>query len=216
MATKKMLSILGTLVALAALVAFTDSKNANAPEYTSDGALKFPQDYRYWTYITSGLDMSYNAAAQSAMAAGHHMFDNVFVNPSSYKAFLESGTWPDKTQFVLEVREAKGKGSINQHGNFQDTDVMGYDVHVKDSRFPGGWAFFNFDDTAKPAKMIDTKAECYSCHSQHGAVDTTFVQFYPTLMPVAKEKGTLSANYVKEEAARAAEPAPAPSPEQKY
>jgi aspartate oxidase len=29
-------------------------------------------------------------------------------------------------------------------------------------------------------------------------VDTTFVQFYPTLLPVAKEKGTLSAEYVKE------------------
>jgi hypothetical protein len=29
-------------------------------------------------------------------------------------------------------------------------------------------------------------------------VDTTFVQFYPTLLPVAKEKGTLSAGYVKE------------------
>jgi hypothetical protein len=29
-------------------------------------------------------------------------------------------------------------------------------------------------------------------------VDTTFVQFYPTLMPVAKEKGTLSASYLKD------------------
>ncbi|HEX4582195.1 MAG TPA: cytochrome P460, partial [Acidobacteriaceae bacterium] len=39
---------------------------------------------------------------------------------------------------------------------------------------------------------------CYSCHSDHGAVDTTFVQFYPTLMPIAKEKGTLDAGYKKE------------------
>jgi len=29
-------------------------------------------------------------------------------------------------------------------------------------------------------------------------VDTTFVQFYPTLIGVAKQKGTLSAGYVKE------------------
>jgi hypothetical protein len=32
----------------------------------------------------------------------------------------------------------------------------------------------------------------------HAAVDTTFVQFYPTLIGVAKEKKTLSPEYLKE------------------
>ena len=44
-------------------------------------------------------------------------------------------------------------------------------------------------------------ADCYSCHTEHGAVDTTFVQFYPTLLPIAEHKGTLSAAYQKETAA---------------
>jgi hypothetical protein len=35
-------------------------------------------------------------------------------------------------------------------------------------------------------------------------VDTTFVQFYPTLLPVAKAKGTLSSAYLKDEEATAA------------
>jgi hypothetical protein len=35
-------------------------------------------------------------------------------------------------------------------------------------------------------------------------VDTTFVQFYPTLSPIAKSKGTFSAAYLKESAAPAA------------
>jgi hypothetical protein len=34
-------------------------------------------------------------------------------------------------------------------------------------------------------------------------VDTTFVQFYPTLLPVTTSKGTLSAEYRAEEAAAA-------------
>ena len=46
--------------------------------------------------------------------------------------------------------------------------------------------------------MIPQTADCYSCHAAHGAVDTTFVQFYPTLLPIAKSKGTLSAGYRKE------------------
>ena len=138
--------------------------------------------------------MSYNPA----MRMGHHMFDNVFVNPEAYQKFVETGTWPDKTVFVLEARGAKDKGSINKAGNYQSTEVMAREVHVKDeARFPGKWAFFGFDD-AKTAKMVPLAAECYTCHSAHAAVDTTFVQFYPTLLPIAQSKGTLSAAYVKE------------------
>jgi hypothetical protein len=32
--------------------------------------------------------------------------------------------------------------------------------------------------------------DCWSCHDQHAAVEHTFVQFYPTLKPVAKNLGT--------------------------
>jgi hypothetical protein len=170
----------------------------SSPEYTSDGQMKLPEHYRDWVYLTTGFDMSYNPAL--AGGPDHHMFDNVFVNPEAYKAFVETGTWPDKTMLVLEVRGAEGKGSINQKGNYQGTAVMGLEVHVKDeARFPGKWAFFGFDDE-KTSKMTPTSMPCYSCHSEHGAVDTTFVQFYPTLLPIAKSKGTLSASYVKETA----------------
>ena len=170
---------------------------ASGPEYTGDDQLKLPENYRQWVYLTTGFDMSYSA---NPMAMDHHMFDNVFVNPEAYKAFVETGTWPDKTMLVLEARKAEGKGSINQKGNYQSTEIMGLEVHIKDeSRFPGKWAFFGFGDS-KTAKMIPTTADCYSCHADHGAVDTTFVQFYPTLLPIARSKGTLSASYQKETA----------------
>jgi hypothetical protein len=167
------------------------------PEYTSDGELKFPENYRQWVYLTTGFDMSYNPASRM----GHDMFDNVFVNPEAYKTFVETGTWPDKTVFVLEARMAESKGSINKAGNYQGTDIMGIEVHVKDeARFNGKWAFFGGFEDSKTAKMIPQTMECYSCHSAHAAVDTTFVQFYPTLLPIAKSKGTLSAAYLKENA----------------
>ena len=171
----------------------------SSPEYTSDAQMKLPENYRSWVYLTTGFDMSYNPGL---MNMDHHMFDNVFVNPEAYKAFVETGTWPDKTVMVLEARRAEGKGSINQKGNFQGTEIMGLEVHVKDqARFPGKWAFFGFDE-GKTAKMTPTTASCYSCHAEHAAVDTTFVQFYPTLLPIAKAKGTLSASYQKETAAQ--------------
>ena len=168
-------------------------------QYTSDAQLQFPEHYRDWVYLTSGFDMSYNPSMQMD---SHHMFDNVFVNPAAYQAFVKTGTWPDHTMLVLEVRGAQGKGSINQKGNYQGAR-MGVEVHVKDeARFPGKWAFFGFDE-GKTARMIPTSTDCYSCHAAHAAVDTTFVQFYPTLLPIATGKGTLSAAYLKEIAAPA-------------
>jgi hypothetical protein len=192
-------ALLGALT-LVCTIASGDSTApiVRAPVYTDDGRLTLPEDYREWVYLTSGFDMSYSPAAMS----GHHMFDNVFVEPGAYKAFLATGTWPDKTMLVLEVRGAQDKGSINKSGHYQSTDVMGREVHVKDSaHFPEGWAFFGFD-SAKPAKMTPRTADCYSCHADHAAVDNTFVQFYPTLLPIATAKGTLSAAYKAENGSR--------------
>ena len=166
------------------------------PVYVGD-QLQFPADYRQWIYLTTGFDMSYSF---SMMKMGHHMMDNVFVNPEAWAAFQKTGTWPDKTILLIEARRAADKGSINKEGHYQSTDIMGWEAHVKDeARFPGKWAFFGFDDSGKPATMIPTSTDCYSCHAAHGAVDNTFVQFYPTLLPLATAKGTLSQAYVQEE-----------------
>jgi len=181
------------------------ANNSTASVYTADGRLVFPANYREWIYLTTGMDMDYNP--DPAMA-GHSTFDNVFVNPEAYKAFVATGTWPDKTMLVLEGRMAANTGSINKSGHYQTNDVMARSVHIKDeARFPGKWAFFGYDE-GKPSKQIPKEAVCYSCHEQHGAVDTTFVQFYPTLLEIAKQKGTLAPGYLKEEAASAAEGAP--------
>ena len=178
------------------------ASNSNVPVYTADGQLIFPTNYREWIYLTTGMDMDYNP---DLSMADHSMFDNVFVNPEAYKSFVATGTWPDKTMLVLEGRMAANKGSINKKGHYQSGEVMVRSVHLKDeSRFPGKWAFFG-DNDGKPSKQIPTNAVCYSCHQDHGAVDTTFVQFYPTLLEIAKKKGTLAAGYLKEEQAGAAE-----------
>ncbi|HMH30508.1 MAG TPA: cytochrome P460 family protein [Steroidobacteraceae bacterium] len=191
------------MIAIAALTllcstALGDSTETpiRAPVYTKDGRLTLPENYREWVYLSSGFDMAY-----SPMAMGHHMFDNVFVEPGAYKAFLATGTWPDKTMLVLEVRGAVNKGSINKNGNYQSTEVMGREVHVKDSANLQGWGFFGFESD-EPAKMTPRTADCYSCHAAHAAVDNTFVQFYPTLLPIATTKGTLSAAYKTESDAK--------------
>ena len=170
---------------------------AQAPQYDSDSRLVVPADYREWVFLTSSLDLNYDDAVPGA-AVRSSLLDNVFVNPDAYKIFMKTGVWPDKTILVKENRVAASAGTISKSGKFQ-TWVASMELHVKDAtRFKGKWMFFVSDGTA-PARPVPTTANCYSCHQQHGAVDTTFVQFYPTLLEIAKAKATLSSGYVGDE-----------------
>jgi AraC-like DNA-binding protein len=160
---------------------------ANAPLYTPSGDLIAPTHYRDWVFLSSGLDMSYS---DSPAMQGMSMFNNVFVDPDSWQEFKETGHWPDGTMFVLEVRGAESRRSINKHGKYQTQQVMGTEIHVRDeARFKGGWGFFDMDGN-KVAKFIAYKESRYACHQAHGAVDTSFTQFYPTAKPIAMKAGT--------------------------
>lgn len=177
-----------TLAALAAVALAQVACSAKAePAYTAAGELIPPADYRDWMFLSSSLDMNYSKTGM----AMDSIFDNVFVDPAAWAAFKATGRWPDKTVFVKENRLAGGKSSINEQGHFQTERVAGAEVHVRDdARFKGGWGFFAMAPGGKPAKLIPYQASCYSCHQQHGALDTTFTQFYPTAKPIAIKAGT--------------------------
>ena len=183
------------LIALTAVSLPVMAQSPGTPQFTDKGELVVPTDYREWIFLSSGLGMTYGPISQ-ANSDRPPMFDNVFVSPAAYRAFLATGKWPEKAMFVLEVRSSQSKGSINNGGHYQNERV-GFQVEVKDSsRFPGnGWAFFGVG-SGKTARMIPRDGACYTCHPDKGAVDNTFVQFYPTLLPIAKEKGTLTPAYL--------------------
>lgn len=169
---------------------------ADGATYMAGGELKYPSDYRSWVFLTSGFNMSYTASAKDA---GDGMFDNVFVNPDAYRSYQKTGHWPEGTELVLENRGAEVGKSINKTGKTQSPELMGLEVHVLDSAHAdkAGWGFYAFDNRVS-AKMIPRTASCYTCHQQHAAVDTTFVQFYPTLLDAAERNHSLSASYVEE------------------
>src|SRR5262249_6706273 len=166
------------------------AESVGTPQFAADGKLVRPEGYRKWAYLSSGYGMSY-----SQTASDHLMFTNVFVTPSSYDYFVQHGTWPDKTMFVLEEYGSASKGSINQHGNYQN-EFMGLDVEVKDEkRFADKWAYFAFNTTQGLSEVTTpSKNDCWNCHDQHAAVEHSFVQFYPELLKIARDKGTIKAS----------------------
>jgi len=180
------------------------SSAAELLQYTANNQLPVPADYRSWIFLTSSLDLNYDEPVPGA-ATSRSLLDNVFVNPSAYAQFLETGTWPDGTVLIKENRLAASAGTISKSGKFQ-AQVVSMELHVKEERrFPGKWAFF-VTDGKEPARYVAPGANCYSCHAEHGAVDSTFVQFYPTLLQIASEKGTLESRFLKERAALAGKP----------
>jgi Cytochrome P460 len=185
--------LVAALAVLVAALAFYVKRGAEStlaqelPQFTADGKLVRPVDYRRWVFVSSGFGMSY-----SQKADGMQMFTNVFVKPAAYDYFLANGKWPDKTVFVLEEYGSTSQGSINKHGSYQ-TEFMGLDVEVKDeARFADKWAYFNFQGDAKSVGAITpSRNDCWKCHDQNAAVEHSFVQFYPELLRVARQKGTI-------------------------
>ena len=171
----------------------------DGPAYSPSGELLRPQNYRQWVFLTSGLGMTYGPAAEGASPRAP-FFDNVFVNRSSYEAFVTSGRWPDKTMFILEGRQSLENVSINNGGRTQGERAF-IEAAVKDvQRYKdtGGWGYFSFDSRdglLNSVKPLPATAACYNCHASNTAVENTFVQFYPELFAVAKQKGTVKASY---------------------
>jgi hypothetical protein len=178
--------------------------HAQAPTFNAAGELERPADFREWVYLTSGLDMFYGPAPAAQTGSDRpSVFTNVYVTPPAYRAFMKSGTWPDKTMFILEVRRAESAVSIDNVGKSQGA-LLAIEAAVKDvARFgatagTNGWGYVSFDSPDGPtssAKVLPASASCYSCHAANTAVDNTFVQFYPTLYEVAKRLGTVNPKF---------------------
>lgn len=170
----------------------------DGPVLTADGRLQRPANYREWIFLTSSYNLTYGPAA-ARQDAGMPPFNNVFVNPSSYRSFMKTGQWPDRTIFILEIRRASNAGLLNRERRFQ-TEITELEATVKDARLPDGWGWFFLGrgtallDTAAPLSNTGERS-CFSCHGTHGAVEKTFVQFYPELYEVAKRLGTVNASY---------------------
>ena len=182
------------LVVLATVIG-PAAQTVDPVRYTDKGELLKPADFREWVFLSAGLGMNYNPqGAGAANPSRPPAFTNVYVNPSAYRAFMRTGAWPDKTMFVLEVRSSSSEGSINKAGRFQ-TGLLAIEAEVKDSSRPDKWAYYDFGDTDDRALPLPKSAPCYECHGTKAAVEQTFVQFYPTLMEVARKMKTVNPTY---------------------
>ena len=134
-----------SLPALAVAAALGAEPGPGKPAASFEGAdtMLRPAGYREWVFVGSGLGMTYGPNPRPADALA--MFDNVYVPRRFYRAFLETGRWPEGTILAMEVRSSAAHELLANRGVVQG-DATAMEALVKDSqRFSDtGWGFFVF------------------------------------------------------------------------
>ena len=155
--------------------------DSGKPSYASNGEMQIPVNYRQWQFVGSNLGIGYSDPSADSKPGS---FKNIYIRPDAYKAFKETGKFPDKTVLVMEVFTAGEKASPAKTGHFEEK-LLGIEAAVKDeAKFPEEkWAYYNFigKEKALPTAKAFPKNSCWSCHKEHASVDNVFVQFYPVL-----------------------------------
>lgn len=145
-----------------------------------------PTDYRTWVFAGTGATpKAYDSAAIFPD------FQNIYIDPESYRFWKENGYYRDGTIFVKELIRKGDTISPIGKGFFQG-DAYSLSATIKDSvRFPkapGGWQYFDYDSDngILPETAPVAGSSCISCHSKSAAGYGVFTEFY---LPMRDAKG---------------------------
>lgn len=140
--------------------------------FADNNTLIRPAEYREWISVGSSIasDIPEPHGLSNASSGLSH---NVYIDRAAYRAFSRTGKFPEGAVLILETSGVAGKKPIALQAS------------VKDSRFDGGWGFFNFtnaDGTIKDkAESVADKSSCRTCHEERAKSDHVFTQFHPSL-----------------------------------
>jgi hypothetical protein len=170
-----------------------DAQTVNEANFNEDNSVNAPENWREWVFVGTPLTPNVLNDGEAAFPEFH----NVYIEPSAYEHFKNTGEWAEGTQFAKElvlIREGDDcdaeNGScfeVSGQGYFQG-EFAGLELKVRDSeRFPeepGGWVYFSFGHQPEPyaetATAFPTES-CNACHEVNAETDFVFTQFYPVL-----------------------------------
>jgi len=183
------------MVGAAALALGSCNKPAGpAAKFTEDGKLLRP-DPTEWVLVSSSASaiapsghggdammagggdmMAGEDADQEAPKAPEGKFNIIRIDPAAWKAYKETGQFPDGTVFVTAFYSMNEK-DMNADRFWADQPI-GLEAGVKDSkRFADGWGYFRFEGDAAETEVLP-KERCFQCHQERAAKDNVFTQLY--------------------------------------
>lgn len=188
------------LVAICAIatIVFAEGQDTNTapargrylPEYTKEGDLILPKNWRSWVYVGSPLTPD----GLNNGKAGFPEYHNVYIEPGSYEIYKKTGEFPDGTIMFKELQRILGPQQFPD-GSRTEPSGRGYfpgafngaDVTVKDTKRYAGtgssWGYYNFNhhEPKAPTAKVRPKTECAFCHQASAKKDEVWTQFYRLL-----------------------------------
>lgn len=159
----------------------------------ASGQMRLPDNLEHWVHLGSSLGMQYSETPFDPQNPGQ--FQVVLMEPTAFAAFQRDNEFPEGSMFALVFYDVTRAIPPNREG-FVMGDASSIEIHYKNrTLFPeSGFNFYMFqpgDTAAQPALEIPNS--CISCHSQNGAHDATFTQFYPYVRARLAAAGTTPA-----------------------
>jgi len=147
------------------------SRDKSVAVFEAGGTLFLPDGYRNWISIGSSIGPGV-ALGPHTPAAAHQ----IYIDRSAYREFSATGKFPEGAVLMLEIFGASDKSG---------KQPVALTASVKNSRFDGGWGFFDFTNAdgtiAAKAQAIYNKSSCRACHEERARFDHVFTQFHPAL-----------------------------------
>ena len=157
---------------------------SETPKYTADGQLIpfSPDVFREWIWL--GEPVTPNDLNDGE--ANFPEFHDVYINPTAWREWKKSGTFPDGTVLIKELTSVGSKKAASGNGYFQG-EFTGLEHAIKDTkRFPAeakGWGYFSFGHKypLKKQARLNPVSSCATCHVANAQTDMVFTQYYPVL-----------------------------------
>jgi hypothetical protein len=217
----KRYAIVVGMVGLSALAAVSpqavQSNNAQAIRpavqlvFNERGEAALPKGYRSWVHAYTAWE-SITTTILDGTVTKTPEFHSVYVEPNTYRTFMETGKWPEGSLMVKEFSSA----SIDPNNcdgppaypcKFGSSTVifpqghMGMGVMLKDSKRypsePGGWVYFSYGHRApsyEPFSPVRDRAQCAQCHIDHVGPKDDYVWSAKLKQPGFSRAGADAAN----------------------
>jgi hypothetical protein len=111
------------------------------PEYTKEGDLILPKNWREWVFVGSPLTPD----ALNNGKAGFPEYHNVYIEPGSYEIYKKTGEFPEGTIFFKELQRVQpqqfpdGSRTEPSGRGYFPGEFNGADVTVKDTKRYADW-----------------------------------------------------------------------------
>ena len=131
----------------------------------------YPDGYRRWTHVRSGL-IGPESPDYQATGGLHH----IYANDKAVEGY-EAGRFPEGSIIVYDLLKVQTKDGVTQEGERRYLTVM-----HKDSKLfadTGGWGFEVFRGNSHSDRAIwpNAKTRCFDCHANRKDKDYVFGSF---------------------------------------